>query len=117
MGIMYGRTAIKWKEAEGDDLSSLSTDDSTAFRFTSSARGSRKYEGWTKEGMQLYNKVMEVLAGQRMREESGSTFDDKVLAKLSMKRKRSRGGEQINEAPRARNNLDRLMQKQNIVAI
>ena len=106
----------RFKEAgtEGDDVLSLTTNDDgsedmRSFKFTGNARGSRKYTGWSPDGTKLYNKVVEVLSEQREKEESGSKFDDRVLEKLSTKRKRSRGYGESNAAPRARNNLEKLM--------
>jgi hypothetical protein len=106
----------RYKEAgkEGDDVSSLTTNDdgsgdTRSFKYTGNARGSRKYAGWSPDGMKIHNKVVEVLSEQREKEESGSKFDDRVLQKLAMKRKRSRGYGESNAAPRARNNLEKLM--------
>ena len=113
-GYEVWKSRYKAVGTEGDDVSSLTTaDDGTAdarsFKYTGNARGSRKYAGWSPDGMRIYNKVVEALSEQREKEESGRKFDDRVLAKLSTKRKRSRGYGESNAAPRARNNLEKLM--------
>jgi hypothetical protein len=99
---------------EENTTTSTLTPDTIKFRFTSGARGSRKYNGWTKEGMELFNKVKGVLAKQRKEEVTGAEFDDKLMETLCTKRKRTRAGDDNDEAPRAENNLTRLMQKQGL---
>jgi hypothetical protein len=113
-GYEVWKSRFKGVTGEGDDISSITTpgdgsEDTKSFKFTSNARGSRKYAGWSPEGMALFNRVEEVLSEQRAKEESGSRFDDRVLENLSTKRKRSRGYGDNNAAPRAKNNLEQLM--------
>ena len=113
-GYEVWKSRFKEIGGERNDLSSLTanddgSEDTKSFKFTGNARGSRKYAGWSPEGMKLYNKVVEVISEQRENEESGSKFDDRVLEKLSTKRKRSTVNGESDAAPRARNNLEKLM--------
>jgi hypothetical protein len=96
---------------ENDDVSALTrTDESDdTFKFTSNARGSKKYAGWSPKGMDLYNKIQETLVEQRGNETSGSIFDDKLMKRLTIKRKRSAGNGDSHAAPRATNNLAMLL--------
>ena len=104
------------------DVSSVTNEDDksngsegTIFKFTANARGSRKYSGWSAEGVKLYNEVLEILTEQRKKETSGRIFDNKVMDKLSMKRKRKNENQGNNDTPRARNNLGKLMRASNII--
>jgi len=46
-----------------------------AFKFTSDARGSKRAEGWSSEGLQLFNKLFDAIATQRKSVETGSKFE------------------------------------------
>ena len=113
-GYHVWKKRFKNEGAEESDVSTVTTEGScrsseTLFRFTSNARGSKKYSGWSAEGIGIYNTVMEVLTTQRGAEKIGRVFDDRVLGKLSSKRKRQKVGAR-DAVPRAKNNLDKLMQ-------
>jgi hypothetical protein len=64
----------KRKQSDGDsddeaedtnDVSDVTTTSSSTKKFTSRARGSGKYNGWTSEAIRLYNRVWDVLTEQR----------------------------------------------------
>lgn len=109
-----GGNAVSAGQDCGDTAVSSLSSGTITFKFTSGARGSRKYAGWSTEGMKLYNTAMSTLSQQRVQEETGTKFDDKLIEAWCTKRKRK---EQINDAPRANNNLSQLMQKQKIAAV
>jgi hypothetical protein len=94
----------------GDDMSAISVstkNSSDSFRFTNDSKGSRKYGGWSNEGMLLYNDLVIVLGRQRSR--LGCTFEKELLVQLSIKQKARRGGSGNSEMPRASNELEKLM--------
>jgi hypothetical protein len=116
-GYDVWKSRFKAVESQDEDLSGLTSkisrdddsDDTRYFKFTGNARGSKKYAGWSPAGMQLYNKIVETLVEQREEEESSSKFDDWLLGRLSTKRKRTTGYGDSHAAPRATNNLSKLL--------
>jgi hypothetical protein len=110
-----------WKnrfKTPDEDVSGMTTEgtseddnsgDTRYFKFTGNARGSKKYAGWSPTGMQLYNKIAEELVEQRRNEDSGIKFDDRLLERLSTKRKRTTGYGESHATPRATNNLEKLL--------
>jgi hypothetical protein len=58
-----------WKYDSGE-LSSVSGGaESTESLFTSDGRGAGKYDGWSEDGMELYNRIFGVVERQRKRPE------------------------------------------------
>ena len=93
----------------GDGLSSLTSSRSArGFLFTGDSKGSRKYEGWSPEGMKFYNDVLNLIVDQRG--QTGCPFERNLMDRLATKPKGGRGNENGMRAPRANNHVDLLMQ-------
>ena len=97
-----------WRQNNTD---STLTGSSATTRFASkllldSSKGSDKYGGWSDEGLNFYNKVMEILIEQRKRDDC-TLFEKKVHQAIvdgnSIKKKRKREGQTM-----AMNNLSNL---------
>jgi hypothetical protein len=78
------------KEQNGEeDLSSVTVDTSfgggSKTLFTSDSRGSAKYDGWSHEGLTLYNNIYRVLGIQREKLITGAIFEKKMLATMRKK--------------------------------
>ena len=97
-----------WKSNDTDSTLTGSTASSRFARklFLDQSKGSGKYGGWSDEGLNFYNKVMQILIEQRKREDS-TVFEKKVHQAIvdgnNAKRKRNRDGQ-----TKAMNNLSNL---------
>jgi hypothetical protein len=118
--LVYSNGFEKWNEEfpvsedEGTEASSLTSGSrgNCRFRYTSDSKGSRKYEGWSPDGMKLYNEVL-VLVGN-LRRLPDCTFEQRLLKTLAGKPRGGRRHGDAATAPRVSNNSNALM---NIVGI
>jgi hypothetical protein len=114
--LVYKNGYRKWEqefpnrqEDDETEASSLTTNsNNNRFLYTGDSKGSRKYEGWSAEGMKFYNEVFDLIGQQRRRR--GCTFERNLLKKLASKPKSGGRSREANQAPRVKNNLDELMQ-------
>jgi hypothetical protein len=95
-------------EAAGGSVSELSNSDNSAKRFTSKGRGSGKYRGWSQEGIELYNEMVDVIEEQR--KDNGKDvlkdFERDLQSKfVDAKRGNSNGGDSGRPKKKARNSI------------
>ena len=101
--------------SEEDAVSAITDDSSATFRYTGKGRGARRYGGWSDEGINRYNMLVEVIDSQRADGETGVRFEEGFLEYLlkgneSERRKRKRAvGVQ---GPKACNRLKTLYDQQ-----
>jgi hypothetical protein len=118
--LIYKNGFTKWNDdfPSSDDGSANSTRNSETssltagsrgrgFLFTGESKGSRRFEGWSPQGMMFYNDVLSLINTQR--EQIGCPFERNLLERLKSKAKKGRRREEANLAPRVENGLDDLM--------
>jgi hypothetical protein len=71
-------TKMHWRDGEVSTISEDSRRSKEGALFTNEARGSSKYEGWSREGYILYNRVFGVLEVQRRHPRSGKRFEESL---------------------------------------
>jgi hypothetical protein len=117
--VVYKNAYRKWeetyrKETDEDDetetssLTAGSGRGNTRHLYTGDSKGSRKYEGWSAEGMKLYNRVLDLITLQRGR--PGCNFDRNLMKKIARQPKGGKHKDDVNQAPRVNSNIDQLMQ-------
>jgi len=114
--LVYKNSYSKWDEFFGQDVddqteaSSLTTGSGAsgrAFLYTGDSKGSRKYEGWSAEGMTMFNDMFDLIKLQRGR--AGCTFERNLLKRIAAGTRIGRD-RTANNAPRVRNNVEDLLQ-------
>ena len=114
--VLYTNNYWKWMKLHwrDGDVSTISMDSRRSKEgalFTSEARGSSKYEGWSREGYILYNRVFGVLEMQRRHARSGKRFEDS-LRRLFQSRNNGKKRKRSTTVIEIRNGiseLDRIM--------
>ena len=71
-------TKMHWRDGDVSTISEDSRRSKEGALFTNEARGSSKYEGWSREGYILYNRVFEILEVQRRHPRSGKRFEESL---------------------------------------
>ena len=89
-----------------DSDSEVSNTSDASFRFTRNARGKAKYNGWSGDGIRLYNLVSKVLQAQRNR--PGCTFEKTLQQKCIETYTRGNNRGQARQDDDALNGLQRL---------
>jgi hypothetical protein len=113
--LVYSNGFEKWNEEfpvaedEETEASSLTIGSrgNCRFKYTSDSKGSRKYEGWSPEGMKLYNDILVLVGNQRQL--PNCTFEQKLLKTLAGKPRGGRRHGDAATAPRVSNNISTLM--------
>jgi transcription elongation factor Elf1 len=96
--------------AAGGSVSELSNSDSSAKRFTSKGRGSGKYRGWSQEGIELYNEMVDVIEKQRQHNGKDvlKDFERDLQSKFVNEKSGNRnGGDSGRPKKKARNSIGR----------
>ena len=62
-----------------DTTGSVRTGQKSGLRYTSEAKGAKKYRGWSNEGLCMYNKIVKKLQLQRRQNITGKLFEDNLL--------------------------------------
>jgi hypothetical protein len=114
--VVYKNACKKWEDiyrqesTNGDEetVTSSLSNGSERHLYTGDSKGSRKYEGWSAEGMKLYNNVLDLVTHQRQR--PGCTFDRNLIKRIAGQPKRGKHADDANQAPRVKNNIDQLVQ-------
>ena len=81
--VDYANNYLSWKmeamQREGEEMSGLSEGSAgssqSAKPYTGAPGARGKYKGWSGEGLELYDKVVELLGEQRRHERHGAMFD------------------------------------------
>lgn len=117
--LVYKNSFSKWDEFFGQeiddqtDASSLTTGLGAAgglrFLYTGDSKGSRKYEGWSAEGMKMFNGMFDMIRLQRAL--PGCSFEQNLLKKIAASPRIGREQTSASDAPRVRNNVADLMQQ------
>jgi len=109
--LAYENGYEMWKKAAADELrtkygsgimdhdedkDSVECDEETpkhvvSFKFTSDARGSKRAEGWSEQGLDLFNKLFDAIAGQRKLEETGIHFETEFMVFGNSEEDRAKG--------------------------
>jgi hypothetical protein len=106
------------KEMENNDSSSedgsvsLLTENSATSRYTHKARGKGKFRGWTEEGIEMYNLIVEIVTMQRKDQTNEKTRDfERDLMRMFADLKRGGSGDgNIRPVKRARNSVSSALQ-------
>ena len=79
--LAYTNGYEKWRH---DGLNGDKTT-SPPFKFTENSRGARPCEGWSEEGVKLFDELYDLIKAQRQKRHSGEVFDRKLLLKCASK--------------------------------
>jgi hypothetical protein len=86
---------------EENGVSDITPESASTKRFTNMSRGKGKYKGWAEEGMDLYNKIFDILKEQRKDNVAG--FDKKLKERFE---KECNGGTGVCNRPAKRSRSD-----------
>lgn len=104
-------TKMHWRDGDVSTISEDSRRSKEGALFTNEARGSSKYEGWSREGYILYNRVFGILELQRRHPRSGKRFEES-LRKMFQSRNNGKKRKRSTTVIAIRNGiseLDRIM--------
>ena len=96
-------------QTEASSLTTGSGAGGRAFLYMGDSKGSRKYEGWSAEGMKMFNDMFDLIKLQRGR--PGCSFESRNLLKKIAAAPRIGRDRTANDAPRVRNNVEDLLQE------
>lgn len=91
---------------DGDGESTLSTDESGNFPFTGNSRGAKRFQGWKKPGVDLYNSMVVKLGVQRGEKETGVDLEETWMDDWAEVSTVLMAEEDRNDLPIALNGLD-----------
>ena len=105
-------TPTTLQEDSSEAVSSLESADSITYKFTGSTRGVKRHQGWSQEGMTMYNQIVDILAKQRNLP-FGKDLESDVLSSLirdsgSKKRLRSNQNSLVKPASKLTKLLDQV---------
>jgi len=107
--LAYENGYEMWKKtAAGECQTRVNVDDNTeevlddtnvatlhvaSFKFTSDARGSKRAEGWSEEGLDLFNKLFDTIACQQRNSKTGLEFETEFMVYGDIEEDKDKGGQ------------------------
>ena len=97
--VAYDNGYARWKQEElqKKEGEALEEDSLPDYKYTACSKGARTCEGWTEEGVALYDELFDKLSEQRQNSVFGTEFDKKFMISIAAAKKCNGRGEHRND--------------------